>query len=511
MAMTHPVHYCDRCGGRLARDNAGTRCAGCDHATRDAFLRPPVVPREFWDTGQMLDALATWHMGRVIFAYRTHPWHPRQLSQETVGNWLGLTQAQLSRIENGRAPEELTKLVRYAEILGIPGDLLWFKLPDDASAAGAPAVCLAPALTVPVLMNGQPLLLPVDAAAARASGLDSLLAELAVNAPQRIPGSIAHALPLGDVEELERVAAALDDARRYLDGSVVDYFRRQLQRSKADDGSHGASRALPLVLGILGAISQHVREVKPAVRCGLLSLGADGAEFVGWLYRDLQDQANATYWYDRAMEWAQEAHDTAMQGYVLLRKSQMAYDARDAHRVVTFAEAAVHGPWRFPMKVQAEVAQQAAFGMAMTGESLGAVEQKMTEARYLLDRAPDDEEPGPGDPYFTTDTLLLRQATCFTEAGKPARAAALFADVISSGGLSHRDEGFFGARRATALALSGEPDEAARVGLHAAQVARETSSGRTMLVLADVVRTLTPWSSRPGPRALREALSPAPR
>ncbi len=163
------------------------------------------------------------------------------------------------------------------------------------------------------------------------------------------------------------------------------------------------------------------------------------------------------------------------------------------------------------MKVQAEVAQQAAFGMAMTGESLGAVEQKMTEARDLLDRAPDDEEPGPGDPYFTTDTLLLRQATCFTEAGKPARAAALFADVISSGGLSHRDEGFFGARRATALALSGEPDEAARVGLHAAQVARETSSGRTMLVLADVVRTLAPWSSRPGPRALREALSPAPR
>ena len=24
-----------------------------------------------------------------------------------------------------------------------------------------------------------------------------------------------------------------------------------------------------------------------------------------------------TYWYDRAMEWAQEANDTAMQGYVL--------------------------------------------------------------------------------------------------------------------------------------------------------------------------------------------------
>ena len=78
----------------------------------------------------MRDALATWHMGRVFYAYRTHPHHGRALSQEQMGNWLGLTQAQLSRIENGRAPEELTKLIRYAQILGIPNDQLWFAVPE---------------------------------------------------------------------------------------------------------------------------------------------------------------------------------------------------------------------------------------------------------------------------------------------------------------------------------------------------------------------------------------------
>src|ERR1035441_3500980 len=41
-----------------------------------------------------------------------------------------------------------------------------------------------------------------------------------------------------------------------------------------------------------------------------------------------------------------------MQGYVLLKKSQMAYDLREAHRVVTFAEAAQHGRWQFPRKVR---------------------------------------------------------------------------------------------------------------------------------------------------------------
>ncbi len=507
MASMHPVRYCDRCGTRLARDNRSSRCAGCSHGARDALLKPPSVPREFWNADQMRDALATWHMGRVIFAYRTHPWHPRPLSQEIVGNWLGLTQAQLSRIENGRAPEELTKLVCWARTLGIPGELLWFRLPDESDRDTPLRGQAPPALSLPVLLHGRSVLLPIDMHAAQANGLTALLDELTSGQPVPAVGT-GHALPASDLEELEHVAAALDDARRYLDGSVVGYFRQQLNRSKADDGNLGPSRALPLVLGVLGAISQHVREVKPDVRGALLSLAADGAEFAGWLYRDLRDPPSATYWYDRAMEWAQEAGDTAMQGYVLLKKSQMAYDLRDAYRVMTFAEAAQHGPWHLPRKVRAEVTQQQAFGLVMTGESLSKVEQKMDQARTLLaSTSSDDEAPGPDGAYFTRDTLLLRQATCYTEAGKPAKAAALFADVIASGTLSRRDAGFFRARRAAALALSGEPDEAATVGLLAIQVARETSSERTVRVLADVASTLTPWRNRPHPRALIHALA----
>ncbi len=39
-----------------------------------------------------------------------------------------------------------------------------------------------------------------------------------------------------------------------------------------------AASTASMVLGIVGAISQHVREVKPGIRHQLLSLGADGAE-----------------------------------------------------------------------------------------------------------------------------------------------------------------------------------------------------------------------------------------
>ena len=73
-----------------------------------------------------------------------------------------------------------------------------------------------------------------------------------------------------------------------------------------------------------------------------------------------------------------------MQGYVLLKKSQMVYEERDAHRVVAFAEAARQGPWALPLAIQAEVTQQHALGMAMVGEPIGAVEQQMRAAREML-------------------------------------------------------------------------------------------------------------------------------
>ena len=512
VATSQPAaRTCERCGVSLARDNSDMQCSSC---RRSSALKPPAVPREFWNTTPMRHALATRHIGRIIYVYRTHPWHGRQLSQDVMGGWLDLTQPQLSRIESGRAIEDLGRLIHYAKTLHIPRDLLWFKLPDDdASSDGTPR------LTLPVIFNGQSVLLPIDADAARAQGLDALLDQLTDSdeAARRLDGlplplhippqrsRMMQALAPGDIAELERLAAALDDARHYLDGSVVDLFRQQLDRSKADDGNRGSTKALPIVLGILGAISQHVREVRPDVRRQLLSLGADGAEFAGWLYRDLQDSASAGYWYDRAMEWAQEANNTAMQGYVLLKKSQMAYEERDMHRVVTFAEAAYQGPWTLPAAIRAEVTQQHAIGLAMAGEPLSAVEQQMHTAREVLGQAASEEPSGPCL-YFSMDTLLLRQATCYTEAGKPAKAAVIFDQVLTSGKLSRRDAGFFRARRATALALSGEPDEAALVGMQAAQTARETNSERTVRILTETVQALKPWSSRPGPRALKQAV-----
>jgi tetratricopeptide (TPR) repeat protein len=509
---SRPGRCCDRCGARLASYNRTTRCAAC--SSLRTLREPLVVPREFWDDGEMRDALATLHMGRVVYAYRMHPWHGQPLKQSVVGGWFGLTQTQVSRIENGRAPEEMSKLIRWARLLGVPGELLWFDLPGGNSAAPN----AAPARTLPVIVGGRAILLPIDEHAARARGLDGLLAQcgerdagrleclpLAPRVPS-LRNAKVHVLLAADRSELERLAAALDDARRYLDGSVVGLLREELGRCKAADGSLGPVRALPLTLGILGMIAEHVREVKPDVRGNLLSLGAESAEFAGWLYRDLKDPDSAVYWYDRAMEWAQEAHDPAMQGYVLLKKSQMAYDERDAHRVSTLAAAASHGPWQLPARVRVEAVAQEARGLAMLGEPFDAVEQKLDEAESLFtaaDRPDDRQEFGT---YFNEGALLTRRACCYVEGGKPARAAEVFGEAIEDNGLSRRDEGFFRALRALAYALSGEPDAAAQEGLTALDIATATNSERTTRELGRVVKVLDPWRTRPGPRQLQGAL-----
>nr|WP_254910033.1 helix-turn-helix transcriptional regulator [Micromonospora sp. NBS 11-29] len=118
---------CPRCGGRLARDNSSGRCAPCQAAERDRLSGPPVVPESFWEHEPVRTALAERHLGRVIRAYRYHPYHGRSpLPQTVVARWFRITQAQLSRIENGPALVHLDRLAHWAALLGIPPTHLWF-------------------------------------------------------------------------------------------------------------------------------------------------------------------------------------------------------------------------------------------------------------------------------------------------------------------------------------------------------------------------------------------------
>jgi transcriptional regulator with XRE-family HTH domain len=144
MTATRTTRYC-RCGAQLARDNRGSRCAACAAADRNRLAVPSDVPPEFWEEPVLQEALLSRHMGRVVRAWRTHPDHGRNpVPQDQMAAWLGITQAQLSRIENGPPMVHLDRLIHWAHVLRIPTERLWFAMPDATwpfgdDAAGRPA------------------------------------------------------------------------------------------------------------------------------------------------------------------------------------------------------------------------------------------------------------------------------------------------------------------------------------------------------------------------------------
>ncbi len=125
------VRYC-ACGTRLARDNRGVLCSACQNRARNTLLAVPSVPPAFWLTDRMRDAFANRHMGQIIYAYRTHPFHGKVVPQEVVARWAGISQTQLSRVESGSPLLDLKRLMHWAHTLRIPPRLLWFHLDEPA-------------------------------------------------------------------------------------------------------------------------------------------------------------------------------------------------------------------------------------------------------------------------------------------------------------------------------------------------------------------------------------------
>lgn len=502
--------YCSQCDTRLARDNPDEICAACCKKTRDVLIRPPVVPARFWESAQMREALATRHMGKIERAFRTHA-HARPIPQSVAASWFFLTQAQLSRIESGPAIQNIDRLVQWAHVLRVPAELLWFALPADTAPGtaacpgqdGPPPPCPGtgrPPPAGPCAAGAQcPPAGPYDASCRLPQDDDEWrrMAELSQAMFVR-RGIGAVTLPAIGLDELQHIAIALADARRYADDAVTGYFRRQLADCAADDRHRGPKQNIPIMIGLIAAVEQLAREAKPEIRHELLRIGSRAAELAGWFYRDIVMPELANYWRDRAVEWAQATNDFRMQGYALLKKSQAAWDERDALRMLTLAQAAYEGPWRLPPHILAEAAQQEARAYAMMGRPFAVVERRLGQARELLDRHdPAAVDPGAGlSAHYDEALFNLQLAICYCEAGQSDQALERYAAWLTPVAFSLRDYGYFSSLEAQAYAVAEAPVDAAATGLRALELARATSSARTHQEILRLAGRLRLWRDR---------------
>jgi tetratricopeptide (TPR) repeat protein len=174
---------------------------------------PPTLGDDFYETDDFRAAFASQHIGRVFKAYRNHPRH-RQLSgkalnQHLLGQWLGLTQAQVSKIENGKPEQNLEKLRNYVSILRLPSHLLWFDLPGQTrlnrpNTTNGSLVLASQDREVEQLRGRlQELLTGGDVSGASADDWELIVARYGVATKDRPAMALLGALT-ADIDELER-------------------------------------------------------------------------------------------------------------------------------------------------------------------------------------------------------------------------------------------------------------------------------------------------------------------
>jgi ADP-ribose pyrophosphatase YjhB (NUDIX family)/transcriptional regulator with XRE-family HTH domain len=448
MRNISPVRYCRSCGGRLARDNTGEQCAPCRAKSDQATLHPPEVPAGFWDTEQMRDALASWHMGRVIHAYRHHPFHDRPLSQETVAAWLGITQAQLSRIEHGPPIRDLDRLIYWATLLRIPAASLWFDLP------GAPR-----------RWDDRP------AAQETRAGRDHPAATVAMAALPASPRANS-SNPSADALTMEAFRAAdRQIGGGHLYASVVRYLQ-------ADLGPR-----------LFGTISD---DTGPQLFCAAAGL----TDMAGWMAHDGGQDLLARQHFDRAMHLSELGGDRQLGAHVRTSLSHLQHHLGEPQEAIRFARDGQRklGDRRGNPELAARLLAMEARGRAALGESAECA-RILIDAEKMLGHEL-IEAPSPWVSRFDEASLASEAARCLRQLGDLQAARRQAERVVALRSEERaRSRAFGQLTLATILVEQGELDTACAVGYQAVDGTRAVGSFLVIQQLYDVRRLLEPHRS----------------
>jgi hypothetical protein len=206
------------------------------------------------------------------------------------------------------------------------------------------------------------------------------------------------------------------------------------------------------------------------------------------------------------MDYAQQLGDPRLLSYVLMRKSNIASDARDGEAALAFAGAALRDWGRLTPRLRAVALRQQAHGLALGGDAAACAR--------TLDLAAEQLSAGRGDGpeldltlYCTTSYLDMEAATCWTELGQPGRAVEALEHGLDTWRPEfRRDLGLSLARLAVAYAADSELDQSWSVAERALAIARETRSARAVRELTRLKAHFTGPQGHPAAGDLRQAL-----
>jgi tetratricopeptide (TPR) repeat protein len=462
------TRYC-RCGARLARHNPSPVCAPCQHGDRARAGSGPEVPPGFWDNDRLQDALRARHMGRVVAAYRLHPWHGKPISQRTAATWAGVNQAQLSRLETGLALQDLTRLVQWAQILHIPARLLWFALPATPSEP-SPAARPAPAPQVDDVTTRRELL--------RLVGMTGML--LAV------PGAAEL--------DTERLAHAATRPSTVDSATVTQYETLNARLWQTYSGARTKNLALPAVRGQLDILHNTLRHNHTeAIRRNLNAVASDLFQLCGEIFFDGNRYDEAGQCYSHAATVARNADNYDLWACAMTRHAFLEVYARefaDATPILDHA-AALARRGDTALTTRHWVAAVQAQAHAGLGDHT-ACERALASADDVTQI--NDPLPSRGWLRFEGSRLSEERGGCYVELGDTDRAETTLTPLLDQR-LSPRRRGSLLTDLATIAAQRGDTTQLVSHGYAALDAARQTSStgylGRKLTTLAAHIQPFT--------------------
>ena len=403
-------------------------------------------------------------MGAVISAYRNHPFHGSPLRQETVARWMGLTQAQLSRIENGPAMKDLDKLIQWAELLEIPARLLWFQLPKQRRVitsmplSGRPTILATPVQPLPAA--GPYQLVWVGSQTGRANGSDMAAMQSFRSADRQVGGG-------------------------HLYATVVNYLHSDVA-PRLFGGDHDTD-------------SQTVFTAAAAL-----------TEMAGWMAHDAGRDDQAHRHFGRALDMSTVGQDRELGVHVLGSMSHLAHHRCQPHDAIRFAQAGEKTLAAGPRNPELE-----ARVFAMQARGFAAL-RRPKEALTLLARAEKaldgthDEEPSIWASHFDEGSLASEAARCMRHLGKHAQAQRHAERIIELRPADRTRSRAFGQLiLIMALIEQGEPEHACAI---AREVLNSTQSLGSYLIiqqLRDIQLLLEPYKCTAVVREFLECLAEA--
>ena len=427
--------YC-RCGTALARDNTDRLCSACRETRQRG--RAPDVPADFWQTDVMAAALESGDLGRIVRAYRCHPFHGQRLSQALVAGWLHMSQAAVCRIETGRRRVTIDEIAAVARALGMPVALPWALQPEVGEDVD-----------------------PLSRRSLFGVGVGAALGLTATTAPA---------------------------AAREVDPALVSHWMKLLRVLGRHDAMFGSHEVLASVRHELGLISEHRQIARGDLHVQLLHVESRWAEFAAWLSDDAGDLRMYDYWTARAHRLAHESGYQDMVAWVLMSESREAAAQEDPRRAVALADAALRTPGTSDQS-RALSMIRIAHGHAVA-EDAASFERVFAAAQGRLNALPQAPREELGAEYVAPAYVAADEARCWIRL-RPRKAIAMLEEALLLWPRERaRGRGLHQARLALACAAADESDRAAAEGLKALDIARTMKSDLTMRELKRLDRQL---------------------